>query len=196
MRLLFLRHGSTSWNEAGRIQGQTDVPLSEIGRTHVAGWRLSAEWATARCFTSPLARARETASLLGFRDAAADARLREMAWGACEGGTLDGVRRRYGAAFAETESRGLDFRPPGGETPREVAARLAAFLREIAQGPGDVVVVAHRGVLRASLVLAFDWDMLGKPPVAVAPDRGLQYRLDTGGGLSFVGAVDLHGGEG
>ncbi len=191
MRALFIRHGLTSWNEAGRIQGRTDVPLSPAGRSQVATWRLPPELAGARCFVSPLRRALETARLLGLDRPVTDDRLREMGWGSYEGETLAELRRLHGPAFADIEADGLDLRAPGGESPREVAARLSGFLAEAARGIGDLVIVAHKGILRASLVLAFGWDMLGKPPVRIEDDRALLHDIDRAGGLSFERVVPL-----
>lgn len=191
MRVLFVRHGSTAWNEAGRIQGRTDVPLSPAGRAQVAGWRLPEGWRGGRCVTSPLQRARETAALLGFDAAGIDARLVEMGWGGYEGATLAELRQRHGDALAENEARGLDFRPPQGESPREVAARLAGFLRDLAVEGDGRLVVAHRGILRASLVLAFGWDMLGRPPVRIVDDVAMEHELASDGGLAFVRSVGL-----
>jgi hypothetical protein len=98
-----------------------------------------------------------------------------MGWGGFEGRRLAELRDELGADLADNERRGLDFRPPGGESPREVAGRLAAFLRELAgDGRGHHrLLVAHKGVLRASLVLSVGWDMLGKPPVRFDPERAL-----------------------
>jgi probable phosphoglycerate mutase len=74
--------------------------------------------------------------------------------------------------MAANEARGLDFRPPGGESPREVCARLQALLAELAADPQPVVAVCHKGVIRAALVLATGWDMRSKPPLRLARDRG------------------------
>ena len=186
MRALFIRHGLTSWNEAGRIQGRTDVPLRPAGRSQVATWRLPPELAGARCFVSPLRRALETARLLVSAD-----RRRVMGGGSYEGESLAALRRLHGPAFADIEADGLDLRAPGGESPREVAARLSGFLAEAARGIGDLVIVAHKGILRASLVLAFGWDMLGKPPVRIEDDRALLHDIDRAGGLSFERVVPL-----
>jgi len=41
-RLALIRHGPTAWNEVGRVQGQSDVPLSARGRALVGAWRLPA----------------------------------------------------------------------------------------------------------------------------------------------------------
>ena len=191
MRICLIRHGSTAWNEAGRIQGRTDIPLSDFGRAQVRAWRLPEGFAAAVCITSPLARARETAALLGLRDATEDARLVEMAWGSFEGRTLAELRADHGPHMQELEAAGLDFRPPGGESPRLVAERLAACLRELAATGSDFVLVAHKGVMRASLVLALGWDMRTKPPVRFESDRGLIYQLGACGQLEYETAVPL-----
>ena len=195
MRVCLIRHASTAWNEEGRVQGRTDIPLSSVGREQVASWRLPDGFAAARCVTSPLTRARETAALLGFPDASADARLAEMSWGGFEGRRLAELREELGDAFADNERLGLDFRPPGGETPREVAARLADFLRDDAAGSGDdVLLVAHKGVLRAALVLTLGWDVLGKPPVRYDPERALLLTVGAGGTASFLASEPLRRG--
>ena len=65
MKLYLLRHGRTLWNEEGRLQGRTDVPLSDEGRCSAlaAGAALESVPFDA-AFSSPLQRARETAELI------------------------------------------------------------------------------------------------------------------------------------
>jgi broad specificity phosphatase PhoE len=191
MRLCLLRHGRTAWNEAGRIQGRTDIPLSPFGRRQVAAWRLPPPFARASCIASPLLRARETAAILGHTDHTLDHRLQEMSWGAYEGCTLAELRREHGTRFAANTARGLDFRPPGGESPREVAERLRACLADLARTRRDHLIVTHKGVLRVSLVLALGWTMLREPPVAIADDQALLYRVGGSGSLDFEGAITL-----
>ena len=195
MRVCLIRHGRTTWNEAGRIQGRADPPLAASGRAQVRAWRLPDGFAAAACRTSPLRRAAETAALLGRPAASPDDRLIEMDWGAFEGRTLAELRTERGAAMQALEDAGLDFRPPGGESPREVAARLAACLRELARSGEDQLLVTHKGVLRASLVLACGWDMLGKPPVRCRDDQALLHELRADGTLRCLGAVALRPGE-
>lgn len=191
MRVCLIRHASTAWNEAGRIQGRTDIPLSPAGRAQVGTWRLPPGFADAACRTSPLARARETAALLGFPDAVPDARLAEMRWGGFEGRRLAELRAELGDAMRGLEGMGLDFRPPGGESPRQVTGRLAACLRDLTRLGRDHLLVAHKGILRASLVLALGWDMLGKPPVAYDGELALIYRLAPDGGIALLDAWHL-----
>ena len=191
MRVCLIRHGRTSWNEDGRIQGQTDIPLSDVGRAQVRAWTLPPGFVRAVCVASPLARARQTAALLGFADVPVDTRLAEMGWGRFEGRTLVDLRAELGQRMADLETVGLDFRPPGGESPRLVAERLAGCLRDVAATGADHLLVTHKGVLRASLVLALGWNMLGKPPVRYEPERALVYELGANGELAFVAAPPL-----
>ena len=174
-----------------RIQGRTDIPLSGLGRAQATSWRLPPGFADAACVTSPLSRARETAELLGFADPLEDARLVEMGWGSFEGRTLTELRARPDAGMRELEEAGLDFRPPEGESPRMVADRFAAFLRDIARTDRDHVVITHKGILRASLVLALGWEMLGKPPVRYEPELALIHVLAPTGTLHFEAAPSL-----
>lgn len=194
MRICLIRHGTTAWNAAGRIQGRRDIPLSDAGRAQVRSWRLPTGFAGARCLSSPLRRATETAAILGFASPEQDARLIEMDWGEFEGRTLAELRDEHGPAMRELEDAGLDFRPPRGESPREVADRLREMLQAVAGDGDDAVIVAHKGILRASLVLACGWQMLGKPPVRHEPDRALMHRVDAAGDLTFEAVVPLAAG--
>jgi probable phosphoglycerate mutase len=158
-RLLVLRHAPTDWNAAGLIQGRADRPLSEIGRQIAQTWRLPEDWAGARCFCSPLRRAVETARLLAL-DPEIEPRLTEMDWGEWEGHRLADLRRGLGEAMAQNEAAGLDFRPAGGESPREVRERILPLLSELS---GPTIAVTHKGVLRALYSLATGWTMRAKP---------------------------------
>ncbi len=164
-RLLLIRHGATAWNESGRIQGRSDPPLSPAGHAAVSGWRLPPEAAGARWICSPLSRARETAEILHDGPLSEEPALIETDWGAWEGKTLAELRARLGAAMADNEARGLDFRPPGGESPRDVQRRVAPLLAHLAASGGTVVGVTHKGVIRAVYALASGWDMRARPPV-------------------------------
>src|SRR5262249_16841092 len=148
-RLAILRHGPTAWTAERRLQGQSDLPLSPAGRNTVAGWRLPHEIDGFAWVASPLRRARETAALLGHGDARTDPRLTEMSFGQWEGRRLAEIAREMGPAMTELEGRGLDFRAPGGESPREVQQRLAPFLRETGRSGIDRLAVTHKAVIRA-----------------------------------------------
>jgi len=164
--LALLRHASTDWNEAGRLQGQTDTDLSSAGAAAARTWRLPEPADRWKRMTSPLRRARRTAELLQpSRPATVDSRLREMSFGVWEGQTLADLRRRVGKAFLDAERRGLDFLPPGGESPRMVMARLALWAAEVQNDGQPVVAVSHKAAIRAALALATGWDMTDRAPI-------------------------------
>ncbi|MGH6953116.1 MAG: histidine phosphatase family protein [Alphaproteobacteria bacterium] len=162
-----IRHGPTEWNEIGRVQGRSDPSLSEAGRAEVARWTVPKRIATFDWTTSPLRRAVETAELLGRPEARPEPRLVEMHWGEWEGATLAELRTRYGDEMIENEARGLDFRAPAGESPREVQARVRSWLADVAARGRPTVAVSHKGVIRAMLALATGWDMTTEPPAPI-----------------------------
>ena len=178
-----LRHGETAWNAEGRVQGQTDVALSDAGRARLRGAKLPAACRGMRVVTSPLGRCVETAALLGFPEAPREPRLMEMDWGAWQGRRLQDLRESLGESFRENEDRGLDFRPPGGESPREVMARVRSWLGE-QQAP--TLAVTHRGVIRVVLAAATGWDMLGKPPAKLDRAAVQLFEVDDGGNIRVV----------
>jgi probable phosphoglycerate mutase len=157
--LALLRHAETAWSRDGRIQGRTDLPLLE---------KISLSIPEAcrgmRVVTSPLARCVQTAALIGAPHAPREPRIVEMDWGDWEGNTIKALRESLGQAMLDNEARGLDFRPPNGESPREVSLRVKSWLRELAAAGVPTLAVTHRGVIRALLAEATGWDMRGKPP--------------------------------
>ena len=177
MDVVMIRHAATAWNEAGRIQGQTDVPLGEAGRRALAGRRLPGRFASYCVHSSPLARAVETASLLGFGTPVLDPRLVEMDWGEWEGETRASVAAADPRGVARNEARGPDFRPPGGESPREVQARVVDWARSAALRWPGVVAITHKGVVKATLGLACGWDLTGKDPVRLDWSRAHRFRF-------------------
>jgi probable phosphoglycerate mutase len=136
--LLLVRHGETDWNAAGRLQGHTDRPLNDFGRTQAR--RLAEQLADdgiAAIYASDLARARETAEIVGERlglPVAIDPDLREKDWGTWEGLTPD-------------ERLNVEFE---GETTAEHRERVLGAARRIAERhPGArIVVVTHGGCVR------------------------------------------------
>jgi broad specificity phosphatase PhoE len=154
-RIIIWRHGRTEWNLAGRVQGQTDVPLDEIGRQQAreAAARLASLQPT-RIVTSDLSRARETAEELGRLTGLTvepDVRLRERSFGVREGLTMVEAWEQFPdhmARWAAGDEAGI----PGSESSVVAGERFTEALNEYLQslGPDDtLVVVAHGGVTRA-----------------------------------------------
>lgn len=197
VRLAVIRHAPTEWNAIGRVQGRTDIPLSEAGRAIAAGWSLPPEMAGYRAISSPLSRTVETASLLLGRVPATDERLVEMDWAVWEGRELPDLRAELGDLMVAWEAKGLDFRAPGGESPRDVQARLAPLLAEIAAVSQATIAVTHKGVIRSLYALATGWDMSGKPPDRLRDDCVHLFTLSAEGAPSVDRLnLPLDGGEG
>lgn len=182
--LIAIRHGPTAWNETGRIQGRSDQPLSAQGRAEVRRWRLDPAWTRPgwRWLSSPLARARETAALLHPAAPAEIApALSEMDWGDWEGKVLVELRAVHATTMAADEARGLDFRPPRGESPRDVQDRLRPLLAALAADGRPTVAICHKGVIRALIALASGWDMTGDPPEKLRKGCAHAFTLDRAG---------------
>jgi 2,3-bisphosphoglycerate-dependent phosphoglycerate mutase len=153
--ITLVRHGESTWNELGLIQGQNDVALlTEVGRDQAREVARSLQsLGFDRLVTSDLARARQTAEIIGSKLAlvpAPDTLLRERCFGVLEGepqemldsqssGIVDGV-------FVDP-----DARPEGGESFRDVVTRVGVFIeatRDFSSGE-RLLVVTHGGTIRA-----------------------------------------------
>ncbi len=157
-RIWFLRHGETDWNREGRLQGQQDIPLNDLGRAQAesAGIRLGALAPVADLpwIVSPLGRTRRTAELaragagLAAEDYALDDRLKEITFGRWEGLTWREVRAADPAGASKREIDKWGFAPPGGESYAMLVDRIRPWLDTVTQ---PCVVVAHGGVARAMM---------------------------------------------
>lgn len=152
--MVLLRHGRTAHNAAGRIQGQVDTPLDEVGRAQAEalGAVLSAE-AFDVLVTSDLSRAADTAAAVASHvglPLAVDARLRETHYGQWQGLTGPEVETRWPTEYAAWRA-GLGG-PVGGETVTDVAARALPAVHEHLAGVGEgraLLLVTHGGTARA-----------------------------------------------
>jgi len=182
----FIRHGLTEWNKEHRIQGLRDEPLSPEGRAALRGLGPPDRLARARWMVSPLMRAVETAELLGL-DAIPEPLLVETDWGEWEGRTVHELRSADPEGMAENEQKGLDFRPPGGESPRDVQGRLIDWAEALPEtGPGPFGAVTHKGVIRAAVALALGWDMREPAPVKLKWTAAHILRVTKGGSFEPV----------
>jgi probable phosphoglycerate mutase len=186
--LALLRHGPTDWTDSHRLQGRRDLPLSAAGRAAVKSWRLPEQVSRYRRVTSPLKRAVETAEILGG-GVEIEPRLIEMDWGGWQGETLDALRQELGEDMVANEARGLDFRPQGGESPREVLDRLAPWFEQLGHAGEPVLAVTHKGVIRAVMARATGWDMTGKPPAKTRWGMLHMFEVDRTGGLRMTDPV-------
>lgn len=141
MKLYLIRHGETAWNLERRLQGGSDIPLSEQGRrlALLTGEALrSVPFDLA--FTSPLSRARETAlCVLGDRHIPLleDPRIAEISFGIYEG--LSCAKDHYTIPdpdFMNFFQNPAAYIPPkGAESISALCARTTAFLQELISNP-------------------------------------------------------------
>lgn len=179
-----LRHGQTRWNIDKKIQGHTDIPLLSDTVESLGSINLSPEYKAVSWYSSPLSRTRQTAKALGLEPIAV-AELIEMNWGRWEGKTLAELRQQQRETMQIEEARGIDMTPTDGESPRQVAVRLDKWLTDL--NPQSAIgVVTHKGVIRAALTLACNWDMKDKPPVKIDWNNIVGFSWSSEAGLQLV----------
>jgi probable phosphoglycerate mutase len=182
MRLLLVRHGQSEWNAGRVLQGQADVPLSDLGRAQAAALApVVAGLAPDRAVTSDLLRASVTAAILGYPTARPETALREINVGVWQGRSIPELMAEDMASY--TGWRAGSHRPEGGEDWGSFVARVERAITGECRslGAGTLLVVCHGGVIRAAMQ-AF----LGLRPqnvLPVAPGSLSVLRLaDTGPG--------------
>jgi probable phosphoglycerate mutase len=192
--LYFIRHGETEFNVAQRLQGSSETSLNARGRLQskeIAGVlrdlfeRDRHQPSDYAYVSSPLLRARETMELLRSelgldpKAYAIDDRLAEISYGEWEGFTLKEIQARDPDVLQRRERDKWDFRPPGGESYREVAQRVAAWYATVTR---DTVIAAHGGVARA---LMANFHILPEEEATHADiPHGVVYVFDGGGTLA------------
>ncbi|HEX6967508.1 MAG TPA: histidine phosphatase family protein [Micromonosporaceae bacterium] len=161
-RLIIWRHGNTDWNAGDRVQGQTDVPLNDLGREQAAAAaQLIADLQPDAIVASDLRRATETAATLAALTGLpvrTDARLRERYYGKWQGLTIAEVAERYPVEYA----RWREGDPAPGceiESLEDVGKRVAEAVQVMIDSiPGATIVVAtHGGAARQCCGRLLGW---------------------------------------
>jgi broad specificity phosphatase PhoE len=163
-RLFLVRHGATELTSEDAFAGETDVALSDVGRSQAA--KLSERLALERIlafYASPLSRTMETARILAEPHGSTvipEPGLREISHGRWEGRRRADVEKLYPEEYARWESDPYSFAPKDGETGLAVTARALPSLLAIVERHPDaqVAVVSHKATIRLliSSLLGFD----------------------------------------
>ncbi len=174
--IYFVRHGETTWNLEGRMQGHLDAPLTvrglrEARRDGAALRALIESNEPYALMFSPLGRTRETAKVIAeetrqyLASQRSDDRLREVSWGEWDGLTIAEIKQRYPERWqAHVEDR-WNVGAPGGESYRVLCERVADWLESVRDEP-RLIVVSHGALGRA----------LRGIYLGLAPDQTLQLR--------------------
>lgn len=162
--IIIIRHGETEWNQSGRFQGHSDVPLSEEGRAQAEalGRNLIVDQVDA-IYASDLIRAMETAAPLAARfglKVIADPLLRELNFGAWEGRSFTEVNADSPDTMKEFYRDPEQAAIPESEPFSDFQKRVAGRVREIAAAECGkrVVIVSHGASIRILLA-----DLLSMP---------------------------------
>lgn len=183
-----LRHAVTEWNREGRIQGQTDTPLSCLGERQAGQWGfLLKAYPWNRILVSDARRARETAARINAVldvPMITDPRLREQDWGEWTGKTLRQLRQEVPLPLAEQEKAGWKFCPPGGEDRLAVRDRTLKTIVEAAEEwtGKRILVIAHEGVIKCLLYHLCGRRFLPGEPAMIRP-RSLHWLIHDRCGL-------------
>ena len=176
-----LRHGRPQGGNRYRGHGIND-PLSETGNRQM--WAaVGKRWPWQRIVTSPMARC------LGFAEALAgeaglpltvDPRLREVGFGAWEGHTGDEIRARDPDAIRRFYADPVAARPAGAEPLDGFRQRVSDAIQHIVDSHAgeQVLVVAHAGVMRATISWLFDAPLRAMYRVNIPNAAFLHVRTD------------------
>ncbi|MEP6994336.1 MAG: histidine phosphatase family protein [Acidobacteriota bacterium] len=163
-RVYLVRHGATELSAEDCFAGETDVPLSDVGRAQARtlAQRL-AEEPIAAFYASPLGRTMETARILAQphgQPVIPKEGMREISHGRWEGKRRAEVEKLFPEEYARWEADPYSFSPSGGETGLAVTARaLPALLEIVAAHPGRRILIAsHKATIRLLIgsLLGFD----------------------------------------
>ena len=164
-RLILIRHGETDWNVTSRAQGHQDEPLNERGivQADLSGQFLRDNFDLQGIWSSDLVRCVRTADAIGAPIQLSKS-IREVNFGDWEGQRWDEIGRVDPQGRQRLSSGDPDFCPPGGESMRDVMARIRRFIADTAvlESEGDIAIVAHGGSLKCLMVV-----LLGLPEYAV-----------------------------
>jgi probable phosphoglycerate mutase len=156
--VLLIRHGAVSEDGEERFLGAADAPMSPAGELQIRELteRLRQRSTLDVIYCSDLSRSQRTAELLADGSAIpirARPALREIGMGAWEGLLRREVAERRSAEYAARGRDIANFRPPGGESFADLAARALPCWRDIVEdGETQVVAIAgHAGLNRAIL---------------------------------------------
>jgi alpha-ribazole phosphatase len=154
--LFLLRHGHIDTGPEMFFVGQTDFPLSRVGRQQAESWQyIFKDIIFEEIISSDLVRCTETAGIIAagrnqeiriFPD------LREINLGQWERFSVSRIKDQYPKEYEERGSHIDTYRPPGGESFLDLQKRvLKVFLPILENYHQHTLIIGHSGVNRVIL---------------------------------------------
>ena len=155
MKVFLVRHGETTWNAIGKIQGTSDTPLSKLGKWQARQMaKMLAQKKINAIYSSPLARALDTAKEITKShglEIIVKKELKEIDYGMFEKKTFDEIEKKHAALWEQRRKNKYNFKPKGGESFEEMdKKRIQPFVREMKKKHNSetIAIIAHSGTNR------------------------------------------------
>ena len=187
--LILVRHGESEWNRAGRIQGQVNSPLTELGISqakaisdYLSGIFLNQEL---KIYTSPLDRAIQTAEIIAqgidsfCSEIIIEERLNDFSLGEISGTFgWDKVAEIFPEQAKLRLEDPMRFHPSGGESGAAFEARLRSLLEEL-MGDGTLKLMVSHGIVN-KFIRGILKNLSGKEIIDMGESQNSIYRLEQG----------------
>ncbi|XP_027163682.1 probable 2-carboxy-D-arabinitol-1-phosphatase isoform X2 [Coffea eugenioides] len=159
-RVVLVRHGQSSWNAEGRIQGSSDFSvLTQKGEAQAETSRqMLIDDSFDVCFSSPLIRSKRTAEIIWNvrnEEMITDADLREIDLYSFQGLLKHEGKAKYGSAYRQWQVDAPNFNIDGHYPVRELWERArSCWTRILTHDSRSILVVAHNAVNQALVATA------------------------------------------
>lgn len=164
-RIYMVRHGQTEWNKLSKVQGRTDIELSETGtlQAKLLAKRLERENIDA-IYSSSLQRALRTAEIIAeYKNCSVNKSEKywEICFGPWEGMTINEIKERYSEHFRVYREDPASFSLPGAETFLELSERTYMGVKEIVKSHvgKNILIVSHGMAIKAAIIRILDIDI-------------------------------------
>jgi broad specificity phosphatase PhoE len=155
-KLIVIPAAQTDWRAQGRLTGDTDLPLNEIGhRQALANSQAVADSGLTVIHSGPEQATKQTASIIAHEleiKVKTLKELREMDLGTWEGLTMEDFRERYSKIYRQWRQEPMSIEPPEGEAVSDVAERLTSGIRKAMKRNEQGTVALALGQFAGSIV--------------------------------------------
>lgn len=189
MELYLVRHGETIWNKEGRYYGHADIGLTEEGLKQARELgKFFKKIKFDKVICSPLIRAVDTAKELTDQTLYTDERLMEQNFGLFEGKTYKELSEEFPEEWKEWNGNHEIYCLPEGESFLMVRERVEAFIRDLSDETGKILIVAHKGTFGHMLAAMMNLPASGYWNFVF--DQGTYSKIDLQDGFAILRAIN------